>query len=146
VEAAGASTAVIAAEAPTAVEAAATAVKTSTTTAAVTATLGENGRRHTDQRDRRDSCEKSFQQGGFLHINPLPPDNGLAAREGNPPLLILLYSDSHPGSEVAQVSWKSGFQASHGSPRISRMHKSTRPFLINPMRLSFGRGGSCRRR
>jgi hypothetical protein len=44
-------------------------VETSTASAAVTATLGKRGRACAKDNDdeRRDSCEKSFEQGGILH-------------------------------------------------------------------------------
>ena len=105
--AAEASTAV---ETPTAsVEAATASVKTSTTTASVTPVLGKSRRRHTDEKNRRDSCEKSFQQGGFPHCNLLPPDGGWLPEEGVPLLLILIYLDSDSRGEVARVG--SGRQA-----------------------------------
>jgi hypothetical protein len=55
----------------TTAESATPAVKTSTTpsAAAVAATLGESGR-CPDESDGRDTCDKSVEQGGFLHFSP----------------------------------------------------------------------------
>ena len=103
----------IAAAIGTSVESLATAaVETSTSSAGVTAAmLGKSGRRsNSEEEERCDSCEKSFQQGGMLHFSSLHPKPRFRAREGEPQPQILLYLDSHSKFRVVQVVQLNGNQ------------------------------------
>ena len=48
-------------------------------------------------------ARRAFSKVDFLISIPFHLNDGLAAREGKPSLLILLYLDSHPGWEVAHI-------------------------------------------